>query len=347
LAKERKITLELTDEFNERIMKSARNSVLCVQVSDSETSRIRTVCFDMFDGFQISSVERLKLCDVYFKRSFSDEYVGGLDGADRKKIVPYGLNYECRSRNERDVLRRLFISRRATPSLSGNLPRSLKYVSIEVLKHLLLKADIDVLGLKPMAIADFVVEPSEPAESKVLLQTRLWTPEECPRIGVRQLQEINDMRVDTVRSLRKRLGGRFVGGLVPTAFARQHHRDLCLEAKDTGRRTYMDAVKNCLVCVTTTGLHDSIGFRLPEYLAASRCVVTEPLRCRLPVQLKEGSNYLTFRTPDECVEACERLLADPQSANRMRHENYRYYRNEVEPSALVQKCLTTAISHSS
>ena len=345
LAKEGKITLEFTDEFDERIVKSARNSVLCVQVSDSEIRRMRTVCFDMFDGFEISSVERLRLCDIYFKRSFSDDYVGGLDPADRKKIVPYGLNYECRSRNEREVVKRLLISHRATRSSSKNLPSFLRYVSSGVMRYLLLRADIDLLGLKPMAVDDFVVEPGEPAESRVLLQTRLWTPEECPRIGASQLKEINDMRVDTVRSLRKRFAGRFVGGLTPTAFARQRHPDLCLEAEDTRRRTYMDAVKKCLVCVTTTGLHGSIGFRLAEYLAASRCIVTEPLGYRLPVQLKEGPNYLTFRTPQECVEACERLLADPPSANRMRHENYRYYLDEVEPSALVQKCLSTAISH--
>jgi len=69
-ARESKITLELTDEFDERLTKSARNSVLCVQVSDSGGRRMRTVCFDMFDGFEISAVERLRLCDVYFKRSF-------------------------------------------------------------------------------------------------------------------------------------------------------------------------------------------------------------------------------------------------------------------------------------
>jgi hypothetical protein len=72
--------------------------------------------------------------------------------------------------------------------------------------------------------------------------------------------------------------------------------------------------------------------------------VTEPLKYRLPVPLEEGKNYLSFRTPEECVEACERLLGDPQFARQMRDENYRYYLNEVEPSALVYKCLKIAMS---
>ena len=81
-----------------------------------------------------------------------------------------------------------------------------------------------------------------------------------------------------------------------------------------------------------------------EYLAASRCIVTEPLKYQLPVSLIEGKNYLSFRTPEECVGACERLLSDPEFADQMRYENHKYYLNEVEPSVLVYRCLETAMS---
>jgi hypothetical protein len=344
LAKQGRIELEFTAAIDERIRKSARNSVLCVQVSEPEHGHMRTVCFDMFDGCEISSVERLRLSDAYFKRSYDDEYVGGLDTDDRRKIIPYGLNFECRSRYERDILKRLFIYHRANRSGSEDPLALLKGLSGGVLRHLLLKADIDILGLKPLAIGDFEVQPNEPAEPKVLLQTRLWTPQECPRIAEDRLWEINAMRVNTVRSLRERFRGQFVGGLIPTALAREIHPDLCLPTENTKRRNFMDTVRKCLVCVTTTGLHDSIGFKLPEYLAASRCIVTEPPKHQLPVPLEEGTNYLPFRTADECVKACERLLSDPQFAYRMRCANYRYYADEVEPSALVQRCLTAAMA---
>jgi hypothetical protein len=344
LAEDGKILLEATSRFDGNIKRAARNSVLCLQVSDTESGRTRTVCFDLFDGCEISSVERLRLCDVYLKRSYYDKYIDALDHVDRKKIMPYGLNYECRSRNEREIFRRLFIFHSANGSFSKDPLHSLKDFSSGVLRYLLLKTDLDILGLKPMSIGDFVVQPDEPAELKILLQTRLWTSRECPRISDSRLKEINDMRVNTVRSLKRKFGGQFLGGLLPTDAARRDYPDLCVPMGSTKRRAYMDAVKKCLVCVTTTGLHDSIGFRLPEYLAASRCIVTEPLKYQLPVSLIEGTNYLSFRTPDECVRACERLLASPQLANQMRYENHKYYLNEVEPAALVHKCLTTAMS---
>jgi len=344
LAEEGKITLKFTSRVDNNIKKSARNSVLCLQISDSESGQIRTVCFDMFDGCEISSVERLRLCHVYVKRSYFDEYINKLDISDRKKIIRYGLNYECRSRNESNILKRLLIFHLASNSFSKNPIFFLKHFLSEVTRHLLLIYDIRKFGFKPRSVGDFLVQPSEPAELKILFQTRLWTSQDCPRISEGQLKEINDRRVNTVRSLKKKFGKQFVGGLIYTDFAKKNYPDCCLPAETTNREHYINLVKKCLVCVTTTGLHDSIGFKLPEYLAASRCIVTEPLKYQLPVSLKEGKNYLSFCTPEECVEACEKLLANPQFANQMRYENHEYYLNEVEPSALVYKCLKAAMS---
>lgn len=344
LAKNGRINLEFTSRIDDRIKKSVRNSVLCIQVSDSETGRVRTICFDMFDGCEISSIKRLELCDVYFKRSFYDKYINSLHSADRKKILPYGLNYECRSRNESHILKRLLIFHSASSSFSKSPRIFIKDLSRELIRHWLLKYNIGSSNLKPLSVQEFLSQPDEPAELKILFQTRLWTPQECPRISEEQLNGINNTRIETLRSLKRRFGERFIGGLVPNDLARQRYPDLCLAIEKTSRRNHIQAIKRCTVCVTTTGLHDSIGGKLPEYLAASRCIVTEPMKFQLPVPLIEGKNYLSFSSPEECVRACEKLLDDAQSAIQMRRENYQYYLSEVEPSALVYKRLKTAMS---
>ena len=91
LAQQGKIILKFTSRIENSIKKSVRNSVLCLQVFDSENGQFRTVCFDMFDGCEISSVERLRLCDIYVKRSYYDKYISELDISDRKKIICYLL----------------------------------------------------------------------------------------------------------------------------------------------------------------------------------------------------------------------------------------------------------------
>jgi len=160
---------------------------------------------------------------------------------------------------------------------------------------------------------------------------------------IKQLKEMNDMRVNIISSLRQQFGERFIGGLADTDFARQHYPD-CLTTEKRDRRSFMKLLKNSLIAVVTTGLHNSIGWKLPEYLASAKCIVTEPLQYELPTPLEENRNYLTFRTPEECVAACETILDSAQLAKEMRYNNYNYYIREVEPSAHMLSCIERAFS---
>ena len=82
--------------------------------------------------------------------------------------------------------------------------------------------------------------------------------------------------------------------------------------------------------------------RLAEYLAASRCIVSEPLRNSLPVQLVENVHYLGFRSVNECIAKCALLLEDRSRAEEMRRKNWEYYINEVAPVKHVHNLLERA-----
>lgn len=77
----------------------------------------------------------------------------------------------------------------------------------------------------------------------------------------------------------------------------------------------------------------------------SRCIVSEPLAYELPTLLTEGLNYLTFDTPEACVEACKGILDDPELAATMRRANYDYYQQHIAPGALIGRMLETALAH--
>ena len=91
----------------------------------------------------------------------------------------------------------------------------------------------------------------------------------------------------------------------------------------------------------------STAFKLPEYLAASQCIVAEPPRNELAAPLEPGRHFLPFHTPDDCVAACQKLLADPHTAAAIRAANFEYYRGEVEPaarfSALIHRCTNDGV----
>ena len=68
-------------------------------------------------------------------------------------------------------------------------------------------------------------------------------------------------------------------------------------------------------------------------------MVSEDLKHNLPAPLIEGKNYLSFSSPEECVEACWKLLRNQELATQMREYSHKYYLEEVEPAAHVLRCL--------
>ena len=173
----------------------------------------------------------------------------------------------------------------------------------------------------------------------ILFQTRVWEPEQTSE----NLEQVNDERAVLVRLLRKTFGPRFRGGLVPTPFARQRYPDVLLE--EAYRRTdFIRMVKRNLIGVYTRGLHNSLAFKLPEYLAASMCIVSDPMLNQLPEPLVAGEHFLEFHDPDQCLAQCERLLSRPDEAREMRRRNHDYYEQWVAPAQHLQRCLERATS---
>ena len=80
-------------------------------------------------------------------------------------------------------------------------------------------------------------------------------------------------------------------------------------------------------------------------MAGSRCIVSEPLTFEMPVPLIEGMHHLVFRTPKECVRACEERLGDAGMASTMRQANFAYYLSNVNPAQLMLRSLQTTFEH--
>ncbi len=125
--------------------------------------------------------------------------------------------------------------------------------------------------------------------------------------------------------------------MTPTAFARRHYADVLL-TEAYRRKDFIRMVKRHLIGVYTRGLHHSLAFKLPEYLAASMCVVSDPLRNELPQPLTAGRHYLEFRGHDECVAQCDRLLSRPE-AREMRAHNSAITSGGWPPAPNVPHCL--------
>jgi hypothetical protein len=280
----------------------------------------RLAAIDVYDRADVFGRELLECCDLYFKRSYYAAEIARLPVALQNKVVPFGMNYACRTRGK-------YLPAIAGPVL-GKLRRAVSG-GPAAMKDALLQ----VLMIPRYKL--FELEPSVPLRPEIVFQTRVWTEADC---STEPIEPLNESRVALVRALRKSFPKHFRGGVIPTKLARERYPD-ALTTEPTRPAVYLTASRESLIGISTRGLHHSTPFKLPEYLAGSKCVVSEPVRNELPDALEEGRELVWFRGVDECLGKCEELLRRPERARELRRNTWKYYQEHVAPAAHVRKCL--------
>lgn len=275
------------------------------------------VVYDLWDGYQDPAGMRkaLECCDVYFKRSFSREKNLALFPDMADKMYPLGLNYHLVYPG--DPIQEPIWKALAKPLL-GRTPD--RYFRPQI----------------------FEGEPEpETAQSNILFQTRLWDPND-PSLSQeenRQRERINAERMEIIRTLRSRYGERFYGGLNDTPLSRSLAPELIIPSRFTERKRYLHLVHQCGICIGTVGLHDSIGWKTGEYVAAARAIVHDPMCYEVPGDFAEGKNYLEFRSAQQCIDQVAQLVESPQKRRAMQEANRAYYQQYLRPDRLVKNTL--------
>jgi hypothetical protein len=299
------------------------------------------VCFDLFDGGKIISPDGLEKADVYFKRSYDPAVVETLEPGERAKVKPFGLNFGCLGDADKDIARRTVIERRLREAVGTPLSRD----EWKFRTKLIISA-VSPPGL-PGPVGRFLI-PRESAfragsgtrrQETVLFQPRIYAPEGAAR--ALNILDLNEQRVRLVRALRRHFGHRFVGGVPRNRFAEAYCPD-CLTTFPDDQWHYIRMLRTCSVAVVTEGLHGSIPWKVPEYLAAGLCIVSDPLRYQLPAPLLSEEHLLLYSTEEACIDACDRLLSNPDHRRSMEAANFAYYDSNVFSEQLMARCIDAA-----
>lgn len=283
----------------------------------------KRLLFDLADGYG-GEVERAQRrlaaqADLIFRRSLSPAETAKLPPELRDRMRPLGLHFHVscpgnpidridswRERRE-DLFQRVF----------NGAPRS--YFTLD----------------------KFEREPVFCPRPTVLFYTRLWHVPEGDEL-YESVERLNRSRVRLVRELRARCGPRFVGGLQFDPREVRRWGGLMAGVGETRRTRYLRAMGGAHICVGSTGLHDSIGWKTAEYVAASKAVVSERLCFQVPGNFREGVNYLSFTDVEGCLEQVEGLLGDPRRVYEMARANQAYYRAYLRPDRLMANALAQA-----
>ncbi len=282
----------------------------------------KTIFYDLWDGYQCPDriQQALSQGDLYFKRSFSPEKNKLLFPDHCRKMFPLGFNYH--------------VVAPGTPFAEPLWKASAKQLLGRVPDRYFTPDRFEGTAM-----------PSQ-APAKILFLTRLWDPLE-PGLSEREKQEreqINHMRIVILRALAERYGEQFVGGLNDTPLSRRMAPELIVSHRLTERKQYLRILHSCDICIASTGLHESIGWKTGEYVAAAKAIVTQPLCYHVPGDFREGTHYLSYCTAGECLNAVQALLDDPVPLLAMKQANEAYYREFLRPDMLVKNTLAIADS---
>lgn len=165
----------------------------------------------------------------------------------------------------------------------------------------------------------------------ILFSTRLWEGEEN--------QGINTMRIGIIRALKGKYGKSFRGGLADSELARQIAPGLIISRLYTNKFSYLRRLHNSDICIASTGLHDSIGWKTAEYIAASKAIISEKLNYEVPGNWLKNKNYIEFDSVESCVMAVDSLVNNPDKIIDMQNANREYYLNYLKPDVLVARTL--------
>lgn len=274
------------------------------------------IAYDTSDGYFDGIESYVSRYDFYFKRSFSPEKNARILGKElEKRVYPLGFNY--------------YVTYKDNPY---------NFINGKTWKHIVRQ----LLGRKnpDYFTPERFTRERRLSKGTVIFMTRLWAPDpELPRKINDERVYINNMRIEVLNRLKERLGDRFIGGCADDAFTRATAPEWILSPKLTRREIYLNTMQGCDIAIGSMGLHESIGWKTGEYVAAGKAIVNERFHYQVPGNFAEGRNFLPFDNADECVEAVEYLLEDPVRIEQMKACNREYYNEYLSPDRMIERTL--------
>jgi hypothetical protein len=298
----------------------APDALMQLVVTDRESGQTRNVVIDCYDRADRFAMQALESSDIYFKRAFEPEIVAAACPSWAQKMAPAGLSFGCYST---EALR--LVGAVVFASL-GKESYGTRWAISDLLRRTYEAARLWLTFPAPQGP---VLRDTDVKDLNIVFQPRLWPT--TPGSGD-QFDVVNRDRIATVRALKQAFPHERAIGLVHSPTAEAMAPDLLLpEHVRTGK--FHAQLRHARVAVNCVGLSGSIGFKFGEYLAAGTAIVSQPITHEFLAPIVEGVHYVAYRSPDECVDLCRRLMSDGALTSRMRDVNRRYFLDWVDPAA--------------
>lgn len=160
--------------------------------------------------------------------------------------------------------------------------------------------------------------------------------------------EVNADRASFVKSMQELRGVTFEGGFVPLGRLNRKRAAPGLEELTAGRQyrhgAYLRRLRLSAFAVNTPAVHDCLGWKLGEYFALGKAVISLPLTRVMPGHLEHGEQMHFIHDTAEATSAMRRLIDDRAYRRHLEQGARKYWESYLDPSVLVRRVIAHAFA---
>lgn len=174
--------------------------------------------------------------------------------------------------------------------------------------------------------------PSLSAEHEVFFIANYWN----------NAPAANERRLRFVRAVRRRPGLAFTGGFrsredLPGAYA-SYRLDMPVDHREYLRRT-----KESTFVFNTPAVHDCLGWKLGEFLALGKAIISTPLGRTMPGDFRPGEHvHMVDGSEDSILAAIDRLCEDREYRRHLEESARRYWEQYLRPEVVIRRMVDSA-----
>lgn len=176
---------------------------------------------------------------------------------------------------------------------------------------------------KRIAYSDYLrLSQKESDGSYIFFLSTLWYNDEWNKNDA----GVNARRACFVRACKKMKGITFEGGLVSQGKDRSSE-ELFSDCLSDGvpMKEWMEKTKRSVLVFNTPAFWDCHGWKLGEYLAMGKCIVSTALSNDLPVPLEHGKNIHFVENSEEAMQEAVKYIVDHPDYRAMLEKGAREY----------------------
>jgi glycosyltransferase involved in cell wall biosynthesis len=270
------------------------------------------IVIDYKDNYTINN-EIYSWCDVYGKVNLNTEYT---DLFDYKKLINIGPGFGIRIWGYYTTIRNAML----------NFIRSHRY------------SDIDYYPFfygyywqtKRLPITDFTYSPTD--GKYVFFVSTLWNHDNC-------IKNTNVLRAAFIEEcLDDRLN--FEGGLYAKQSNIEYNKYKHLVYSNfISFPSYIRKTKRSSVVFNTPTVFNCHGWKLSEYFALGKAIISTPLINKMPVDLEHGKNIHFIEDVSEMKVAIRKILSDNKYRATLEKGALEYYRKYLGPEIVIKRIL--------